>query len=222
MLKDLKKRVKRILIKLKYGKTINYPEHLFIHPHVGLNQVEFEEYCQVAHHAEINNAKIGRRTSVGRYTKIQTADIGRYCSISWGCTIGATSHPYSHLSSHAFSYRKMFGLVEEDSHYPKHPVTIGHDVWIGCDAIIMPGIKIGHGAVIGAGSVVTKDVDAYGIYVGNPAKKIKQRFSPEMIDDLLALEWWNWSDKEIKANMNYFSHDLNQEALSQLKEKNNV
>ncbi|MCT6568492.1 CatB-related O-acetyltransferase, partial [Staphylococcus aureus] len=77
--------------------------------------------------------------------------------------------------------------------------VIGNDVWIGSEAMVMPGIKIGHGAVIGSRSLVTKDVEPYAIVGGNPAKKIKKRFTDEEISLLLVMEWWNWSLEKIKA-----------------------
>ncbi|MBJ3726845.1 CatB-related O-acetyltransferase, partial [Salmonella enterica subsp. enterica serovar Corvallis] len=79
--------------------------------------------------------------------------------------------------------------------------VIGNDVWIGSEAMVMPGIKIGHGAVIGSRSLVTKDVEPYAIVGGNPAKKIKKRFTDEEISLLLEMEWWNWSLEKIKAAM---------------------
>jgi hypothetical protein len=71
--------------------------------------------------------------------------------------------------------------------------SIGHDVWVGQDAVILRGIRIGHGAVVAAGAVVTKDVPAYAIVGGNPAKIIRYRFEKEIIDELLSLSWWDYA-----------------------------
>ncbi|TPK87539.1 CatB-related O-acetyltransferase [Mesorhizobium sp. B2-4-13] len=79
------------------------------------------------------------------------------------------------------------------------PTDIGNDVWIGFRAIIMPGITIGGGAVVGAGSIVTKDVAPYAIVAGNPARFIRNRFADDQIASLLAIRWWEWSDEKIKA-----------------------
>lgn len=78
---------------------------------------------------------------------------------------------------------------------------IGNDVWIGYEATIMPGVKIGDGAIIASKSVVTKDIPAYSIVGGNPAKIIKFRFDKERIKELLEISWWNWSAEKITINL---------------------
>jgi acetyltransferase-like isoleucine patch superfamily enzyme len=76
----------------------------------------------------------------------------------------------------------------------KGPITVGHDVWIGARCIVLSGVTIGNGAVLGAGSIVTRDIPPYAIAVGNPARTIRYRFAPDVIRRLQSLEWWNWSD----------------------------
>lgn len=80
-------------------------------------------------------------------------------------------------------------------------VSIGNDVWIGINVTIKPGITIGDGAVIGMGAVVVKDVEPYAIVGGNPAKLIRYRFSPEIIEQLLKIKWWEWSDDQIRERL---------------------
>ena len=88
-------------------------------------------------------------------------------------------------------------------------MTIGNDVWIGRNVIIISGVKIGDGSVIGAGSVVTKDVPPYAIAAGNPAKIVRMRFDEETIKKLLKIEWWNWSLERVLANLPYLlSNDI--------------
>ncbi|MFT5808568.1 MAG: virginiamycin A acetyltransferase [Moritella dasanensis] len=84
----------------------------------------------------------------------------------------------------------------------KGDTEIGNDVWIGYDATIMPGVKMDHGAIVASKSVVTKDIASYSVCGGNPAVHIKQRFEQSAIDELLRLEWWNWSPEKITANIN--------------------
>ncbi|WP_281410971.1 CatB-related O-acetyltransferase [Mesorhizobium sp. NZP2077] len=79
----------------------------------------------------------------------------------------------------------------------KGPTTVSHDVWFGARCIILGGVTIGNGAVIGAGSIVTRDIPPYAVAVGNPARVIRYRFAPDVIGRLQALEWWNWSDRLI-------------------------
>lgn len=88
-----------------------------------------------------------------------------------------------------------------DAYQKAGDTIIGSDVWIGSEAMIMPGIKIGHGAVIGSRALITKDVNPYEIIGGNPAKPIRKRFSDEEISMLLEMEWWTWPDEKIEEAM---------------------
>lgn len=175
-----------------------------ISQNVDLSDTNLEEFCNIAHHAQISNSSIGKRTSIGRYTKIQYADIGKYCSISWDVTIGAIGHPMRAISMHAFSYRKQFGICNENLYLKHDRVTIGNDVWIGCNVVILPGVKIGSGAVIGAGSVVTKDIAPYEIVAGNPARHKRFRFEQDIREKLLISQWWDLDDESLKANLELF------------------
>jgi serine acetyltransferase len=92
----------------------------------------------------------------------------------------------------------------------KGDIIIENDVWIGATATIMSGVKISNGAVIGAGSVVTKDVPPYAIVAGNPAKVVKYRFTEEQIEKLLSIAWWDWEEIKIRDNaMKMWSDDIN-------------
>ncbi len=172
---------------------------------VDINAVKLSNYVNLAHHVQISNCTIGERTSVGRYSKITYAKIGKFCSISWDVTIGAIHHPLHSVSSHAFPYRKAFGLCKNDGVLKHEYVEIENDVWIGCGVIIMPGVKIGTGAVIGAGSVVTHSVSPYEIVAGCPARHIDWRFDEESRNLLLQTKWWELSDEEIINNIDLFS-----------------
>ena len=214
---SIKKKKKKMILRYRFGKKIDYQMPLSIHEEVNLQNVKFGKHCQVAHHAEIANSSIGDRTSIGRYTKIQAATLGKFCSISWNVTIGATSHPLDRLSTHAFSYRKQFGIVDNDIEIKKEKVIIGNDVWIGCDVVIMPGVNVGDGSVIGAGSIVTKDVPPYSIIVGNPGKKIRNRFSEEIIESLKEIQWWNFTESELKKAIPLMQESLTMTTIEQLK-----
>lgn len=127
--------------------------------------------------------------------------IGKFCSIADGSVIGATQHPMSFLSTHAFTYekdcdKKNYGNISNqnnirDISHLTPPCEIGHDVWIGSNAFIKAGVKIGIGAVVGANAMVTKDVPPYAIVGGVPAKIIRYRFNPEIIERLLQSKWWD-------------------------------
>ena len=90
----------------------------------------------------------------------------------------------------------------------KGDTIIENDVWIGHNVTIMPGVKIGNGAIISTNSTVTKDVDPYTIVGGNPAKEIKKRFSDEKIKELLELEWWNWDIEKITENIPFLTNKI--------------
>lgn len=186
-----------------------------------IKNVEFGEYANVAHHAQISDSSIGKRTSIGRYTKIRETIVGKYCSISWDVTVGAVTHPFNHISSHAFTYRKQFGICDEDYNIPQKQTIIGNDVWIGCNSVILSGIKIGDGAIVGAGSVVTKDVEPYSIVAGAPAHFIKYRFDKEYIKRLLQLKWWEFSDEDLKKNQFLFTQNLDENILNYLEKSCN-
>lgn len=111
--------------------------------------------------------------------------IGRFCSIGRNVVLGqqADNHPISWVSSSM----SVSGEYVADIRY----AVIGHDVWIGHDAVVMAGVKLGNGSVVGRNAVVTRDVNPYEIVAGNPAKPIKYRFTEEQIAALQASEWWN-------------------------------
>lgn len=131
--------------------------------------------------------------------------IGKFCQIASGVTfiMNGANHLQDSVSTFPFA---IFGedwknAMEGKSYPTKGDTEIGNDVWIGCDATIMPGVKIGDGAIIGSKSVVTKDVEPYSIVGGNPAKLIRKRFSEQRIADLLEMKWWNWPVEKITANL---------------------
>jgi len=94
-------------------------------------------------------------------------------------------------------------LNVKDAWDNKGDIIIGNDVWIGYDAIIMSGVKIGDGAIIGTRALVTKDVMPYTIVAGAPAKPIKKRYDDDKISKLLEIKWWNWTAEKIQANIKY-------------------
>jgi len=132
----------------------------------------------------------------------KTLRIGKFCSIAEGVTVflGA-NHRIDWFSTYPFGhYREsVFPKVKKDHGHPatKGDVTIGNDVWIATNAVIMSGVTIGDGAVVAAYSVVTKDVPPYTIVAGNPAKQIRKRFNDEIIQKLLQLKWWDKPESEI-------------------------
>ncbi len=123
--------------------------------------------------------------------------VGRYCSIAQTVRTVLDNHPLDALTTHPALYEKQFGVVAESKPWTGR-LVIEDDVWIGHNAIIMPGCQhIGRGAVIGASSVVTRDVAAYTVVAGNPARKLRDRFPPDLVEAIEASRWWELSLKEL-------------------------
>ena len=177
----------------------------------------FDDFVFVSHHAEIQDSHIGNHTSIGRYDKIRESDIGKYCSLSWDVTVGAPTHPYRTITNCALTYRSEYGIVDYDTSLPQKRTTVGNDVWIGCDVTVIAGVTIGDGAIIGAGAVVTRDVPAYEIWGGVPAKRIRKRFDDDVISILKEIQWWNWSRDEISDCLDLFKKDLDIETVLEVR-----
>jgi len=132
--------------------------------------------------------------------------IGKFCAIARGAKfiMNGANHKMSGISTYPF---QIFGngwekvMPTPDDLPFKGDTVIGNDVWIGFDALIMPGVKIGNGAIISARSVVVSDVPAYTIVGGNPAKPLRQRFSDEAVAELKAIAWWDWPVDQISRHL---------------------
>lgn len=177
--------------------------------------------------AKVRQARLGRYTEIGARTSfaestlgdysyvVNDADviyttIGKFCSIAAHTRINPGNHPMQRASQSHFSYRSSayFDDAQDDAEFfawrRSVPVTIGHDVWIGHGAIILPGRSIGTGAVVAGGAVVTKDVPDYAIVAGNPARIIRRRFPEEIGERLKALAWWDWEHTALRAALDDF------------------
>lgn len=133
--------------------------------------------------------------------------IGKFCAIARGVRfiMNGANHKLSGLSTYPFQifgngWEKAVPLLTDLPY--KGDTIVGNDVWIGYNALIMPGVKIGNGAIIASGAVVVSDVPAYGVVGGNPAKLIKLRFSDEEISQLETIAWWNWPADLISIHLN--------------------
>ncbi len=128
--------------------------------------------------------------------------IGSYCSVAAGLSVYRRGHPTTTLTQHPFFYRADLGLVDRDAieAVADNPLSIGSDVWIGAGVTILPGCRaIGDGAVIGAGSIVTRDVPPFTIVAGNPARPVKRRYTDDVIAELNRLKWWELSLSDLLA-----------------------
>jgi acetyltransferase-like isoleucine patch superfamily enzyme len=154
---------------------------------------------------------------VGRYTygafqidgSIATGTrIGSFCSVAPGVRLGGSHHPLSYVSTHAFLYVANRGFVAENDwelmREANKPVVVEDDVWLGADAVVLPGVRVGRGAVVAAGAVVTHDVPAYAIVAGVPARLVRRRMDEERARRLAGIDWPAWSDETIKDRLDAF------------------
>ncbi|MGD9968836.1 MAG: CatB-related O-acetyltransferase [Sulfuricurvum sp.] len=140
--------------------------------------------------------------------------IGKFVQIAHGVRFitASANHNMNGFSTYPFKNFMMTSETGSDDIIamfkespPKGDINVGNDVWIGFEATIMPGVTIGDGAIIGAKSVITHDVEPYSIVGGNPAKEIRKRFDSETIDMLLSIKWWDWPIEKIEANLDLIS-----------------
>lgn len=161
---------------------------------------------------KVANASIGDYSYIGPHTWIINAKIGKFCSIAPNCKIGLASHSVNFLStSPIFTETKNgtgYSWTKTNFFNPSNLTIIGNDVWIGERALIISGVKVGDGAVVGAGAVVTKDVPDYAIVGGVPARVIRYRFSPEIITKLKKINWWDIQDSTLKIHLNFFQKPI--------------
>jgi virginiamycin A acetyltransferase len=201
---------------MEVSKRMNGPSPLEIHPMKGFPQVCF-----------IKNTVSNPQIIIGDYTYYDDPDgsenfernvlylypfmgdrliIGRFCALARDVKfiMNGANHKISGFSAYPFS---IFGngwerITPQPGDLPyKGDTVIGNDVWIGYDSLIMPGVKIGDGAIIASRSVVVSDVAPYAVVGGNPARLIRMRFPEQTVEKLLAVKWWDWDADKITRNL---------------------
>ncbi len=178
------------------------------------------DHCQLFEDSMLCYSELGNFSYLSRRTSVFSSIIKKYCSISWNVSIGPANHDYHRITSHSMLFATRFGMIDDNAQryynqYDKETI-IENDVWIGCNAVILRGVHIGNGAVIGANSVITKDVPPYTI-MGGVNRVLKKRFSDDIIERLLELQWWNYPIDVVKTCIPLIASEPSIEILDELK-----
>ncbi len=185
-------------------KTDVWPEP-YVHPEAKVSDCTLGRYTEVGARSVVVETVLGDYSYVVNDASIIYSEIGKHVSIAAMTRINPGNHPTWRATQCHFTYRasQYFPGEADDEEFfnwrRAHQVSIGHDAWIGHGAVILAGRNIGVGAVVAAGAIVTKDVAAYTIVGGNPARVIKRRFSEDISERLQALAWWDWSHDALRA-----------------------
>ncbi len=161
------------------------------------------KFVEISGTVTIGNFTTINGPNVQILSKINPIAIGNFCSIAKDVTIQEYNHRTDRLSTY-YMEKNFFQGRNIGEISSKGAVVIGNDVWIGAKSIVLSGVTIGDGAVVAAGSVVTKDVPSYAIVGGNPARVIKYRFPPDVITKLQSMKWWNWPPEKVTAQRDLF------------------
>ena len=201
----LKKYAKKSVLSL-YWLYRNIKEDLDIQNHTLSPKSKLGKKTMIRSDTEVYNIDLGDYSYVsGPRSYIEDAKIGKYCSIARQVIIGVSNHNYNWVTTSPVITSKLYGFIKDDVEEPqKAAPVIGNDVWIGMNSIIMRGVTIGNGAIIAAGSVVTKDIEPYSVVAGVPARHLRYRFDKAQIQELEKIQWWNWDEQKIKENVNLF------------------
>jgi acetyltransferase-like isoleucine patch superfamily enzyme len=180
-------------------------EHVIVEDQARLVRSTLSEWTAVQVGASLSGSAVDSFSYIARNAVIAVTQAGRFCSVGPNVVCGAGDHPVHWMSTSPVFYSplRQCGTAFSAAHPPfeeLRPVTIGPDVWIGANAVIRNGITIGPGAIIGATACVTKDVAPYSIVAGVPARVIGARFSPEIVERLLSVRWWDFQVSVLKSN----------------------
>lgn len=197
--------MKYLTIKNENGHLMEWKKTIFLKHFITKNFIEVGDYTYYDTSFTNENPEDFENTNI-LYFPVNNSKlkIGKFCCLANRCKfmMSGSQHHLNAFTTYPLFWnfiddpmvKNYVEVIPDKKYYHKEygDTVVENDVWVGYDALIMPGIKIGSGAVIGAGAVVTKDVPPYTIVAGNPAIIIRKRFDDETIKQLLAIEWWNW------------------------------
>lgn len=178
----------------------------------------FTKFSEIRRFAKLHQSHIGKYTRVNDFCQFARVTIGNFSAIGMNTIMGLGRHPLNYASTQSIFYKNnnmKNDWVKSIDFEQGIPIRVGNDVWVGRNCTVMDGVTIGDGAVIATGAIITKDIPPYAIAGGVPAKVIKYRFSEEIIERLLEIKWWNFSDEEITAHIGFFRNpDLTLDKLN--------
>lgn len=203
MIHRLKQAVKAVLLRRRFTGLV-------LGKRVDLTGVVFGRHVQVHDDVRIWWSTVGNYSYVGTGSSLIRAKLGKFCSIAPGVMLGSGSHPARKtVSSHPAFYLRRPALgwtMVAAGHEEEFAQTeVGNDVWIGARAIIRDGVTIGDGAIIGAGAVVVKDVPAFTVYGGVPARLLRARFDPDDTAFLARVRWWDRDEAWLREHVSAFA-----------------
>jgi len=187
----------------QYGRPLS--EEPTIHPTCKIYDSHVGAWTELMENTTLVESTFGDYSYTAGDVSIIYTDVGKFSNIASHVRINPGNHPMQRVTLHHMTYRRRRYLLGEDDDQEffqwrrDHRCTIGHDTWLGHGAIVLPGITVGNGAVIAAGAVVSKDVPAYTIVGGVPAKPIKRRFTEDVAEKIERIAWWDWDRATIEA-----------------------
>lgn len=166
--------------------------------------------CSIAAGCKIYQSVMSGQVVVDRYTSLWGPSIrisggsfgvhiGAFCSVAHHVTVQEKNHNPQRTTTYFIERNLLKQSARPEALISKGCIRIGHDVWIGAGAHVLSGVTVGDGAIVAAGAIVTRDVAPYAVVAGNPARLVRYRFEPDRIEQLLALQWWHWSEDRLRS-----------------------
>ena len=182
------------------GKTLGREPS--IHPTAEVRDSSFGAWCEVGARSRVAESHFGDYSYVANDSDIACTTLGRFCSIAAQVRLNPGNHPLDRVALNHFTYRSSaYGMGDDDAAVfdwrRGHRVVLGNDVWIGHGVVVLPDVTIGNGAAIGAGAVVSRDVPPFAVVVGVPARLVRFRFAPDIVEALERIAWWDWPHERV-------------------------